>query len=364
MTICLIWAKNFAGAVVIRIFVGGCEAMTIAAPLYLTFWYKSDELCTRTGIFFSVSALAGSFTGLISYALQRHQSDILAPWQFLFLVEGIMPVVFGIVTILLLPSVPEKLRLGFSDEERRMIINRTIAARNLPDDKVSFKKILQCFRTPHIYFISLTYVGILWGVSSFGNFLPSIVNGLGFDAVTSQLLTVPIWFLCFLSTILWSWVSDRYQLRGPIVSGLALFGVIGYIILVAVPTGFGARITGLCFIAIAEYPMVPLVLSWSAAVQVGYTERAVTFAFLNICGQLASLGSTYVYIDPPRYLKGNISVICLGTYVACVAFAYDIYLYKANQRKKRDSTSEDATTKRVQPIEVVGNGHPDFYYML
>lgn len=61
-----------------------------AAPLYVTLWYKRNELASRIGILFSMQALAGSFNGLIAYGIETNLNGALgvAAWQWIFLIEG------------------------------------------------------------------------------------------------------------------------------------------------------------------------------------------------------------------------------------------------------------------------------------
>lgn len=75
------------------------------------------------------------------------------------------------------------------------------------------------------------------------------MDGVGFSAVKSQLLTVPICFIGFLSVNFWCYLSDRFQSRGPLIMGLALVAAIGFAILTAVPSAKSPRMFALCLIS-------------------------------------------------------------------------------------------------------------------
>ena len=69
----------------------GCgEAFLQAAGLYLTFFYKRDQLATRGSIYFSMFAIAGSINGLISYGLLENLNNVHGwlAWRWIFFVEG------------------------------------------------------------------------------------------------------------------------------------------------------------------------------------------------------------------------------------------------------------------------------------
>lgn len=74
----------------LRVCIGIGEAFVQAAPLYLTLWYKRNELASRTAIVFSTSAVAGAFNGLISYGIQKNIDNVygLAAWKWIFIIEG------------------------------------------------------------------------------------------------------------------------------------------------------------------------------------------------------------------------------------------------------------------------------------
>lgn len=90
ISLCL--AKNYATVYGLRVGVGAGEAILQAGPLYLSFWYRRDELATRGAIFFATSAIAGAFNGIIAYAVEKtlQGANGWASWRWLFLIEGVL----------------------------------------------------------------------------------------------------------------------------------------------------------------------------------------------------------------------------------------------------------------------------------
>jgi MFS family permease len=191
LTILLLTTKNYQQATGIRVCIGLAEGLLQAAPLYLSLWYKVTELGTRGAIFFSVSSLAGACNGLIAYGLENNFSNSppFKPWQWLFLIEGIMSVGFSLIVWLLLPPVPERVRLGFTVEEKRIAIARSVQAFNTLDAKINKSHIGAVFKQPFIYFMIIAYSGTIIGMSSLTNFMPSIIQGMGYSSVNAQLMT-------------------------------------------------------------------------------------------------------------------------------------------------------------------------------
>lgn len=84
-------AKNWQTIAGVRVIVGCLEAFIQAGPLYLSIWYKREELATRGAIFFSMMAVAGSMNGIIAYGIELHLNNAQGwlAWRWIFLIEGI-----------------------------------------------------------------------------------------------------------------------------------------------------------------------------------------------------------------------------------------------------------------------------------
>lgn len=83
-------AKSYGTVVGLRVLVGTAEAFVNAAPLYLSLWYKRNELATRGAIFFFTAAVTGSFNGVIAYCIKQNLDGArgLAALRWIFLIEG------------------------------------------------------------------------------------------------------------------------------------------------------------------------------------------------------------------------------------------------------------------------------------
>ena len=85
--------------------IGAIEAFLQAGPLYLTLWYRREELATRGAIFFSMMAVAGSMNGLIAYGVEHNLNGVhgWGAWRWIFLIEGkhgiYLSVLFDVILI-------------------------------------------------------------------------------------------------------------------------------------------------------------------------------------------------------------------------------------------------------------------------
>jgi len=138
-----------------------------------------------------------------------------------------MSVGFAFVVFFFLPAVPERVRWGFTTNEKRVTIARSQQAYNTVNATLTKPQIPSVFKQPLIYFLVAAYSGTIVASSSLTNFLPSITQGLAYSSVNTQLMTGPVYAVAFVSTIVFGYLSDRYQVRGPLAISLSAIAMVG-----------------------------------------------------------------------------------------------------------------------------------------
>lgn len=350
----------------IRVIIGFCEGLDHAALLYLSLWYTPRELATRSGIFYSASSLAGAFNGLIAYAIVSSYADHppYRPWQWLFLVEGILAVGYGIVVLIFLPPVPEKIRWGFTEDEKRLAIIRTQQANNTPGAKIRWKEVLPSLFSPMLWVYTVLLVGTQIALSGLSSFLPALVSTMGFTSVQAQLMTVPVYGVSFVSTLLFTYLSDRTRMRGPWLMGLATVSMIGLIILITVFDNNNLRYAGIVLAAMGMYPSVMIIVTWLAINTRNLTARATASAVTNIVAQSIVAGVTNMFTGPPYYLNGLKLMLAFVALMIPVAAGGSLYVTWLNKKKTKAilSDSPEILELRAKSFEELGSDHPDFFY--
>src|SRR5208282_3329438 len=101
---------NWSGLMAARFFLGVAEAgLFPGVNYYLSCWYKRNELAVRAAIFFSATALSGSFGGLLAAATQDLDGKGGKPgWAWIFIIEGIMTVSVGIASFWMVHDFPDE----------------------------------------------------------------------------------------------------------------------------------------------------------------------------------------------------------------------------------------------------------------
>ena len=93
-------------------------------------------------------------------------------------------------------------------------------------------------------------------------FLPVILNRMGYNAIDSQGLTAPPFFVAFMMAIATTVIGDRTQQRGLVLVFTSVLGGIGYLILATV-TKVGVRYFAVFLAASGVFSTIPNILAWT-----------------------------------------------------------------------------------------------------
>lgn len=159
-------------------------------------WYTRAELTRRISWFYSGSALANIFGGLLGAAvLGNLDGDLgLAGWRWLFIVEGTITIGIAILAGFFLPNYPETTS-WLTEEEKTLAAWRLLADVNEEDERhaqstiVGLKLALKDYRL--YLFMLLQHLSLL--SQTFQYFFPAIVGTLGYGAIDTLWLTAPVW---------------------------------------------------------------------------------------------------------------------------------------------------------------------------
>ncbi|KAI1405414.1 putative pantothenate transporter [Hypoxylon fuscum] len=363
LTAITLLVKNSGELLALRFLIGGAEAFIQGGVFYLSFWYQYSEYATRGAIVSSMSTIAGAFNGLIAYAITKDLDGANGwrAWRWIFLIEGIAPIAFSFIVLLLLPSSPSALTWGFSDEEKKHIMRRSARAHNTAEPRVKLNQIWRIMLDFHFWLFMLIACGGSFCQGSLSNFLPDIIAGFGYDDVNAQLFTTIVYVCGCVGILFFSRVADKTNARGLVLAISSVASIVGYAILIWVKQR-NARFAATCLVAFGVYPNTVLSLTWAAMSFVGYTRRGSVLAFFNIFPHLFAISGTQAYQDPPYYSIGNAAALGMSILVFVSSIALKMYMVYMNKKKRENQFSQQATEQREKSIEEIGDHHPDFYY--
>ncbi|KAI1614623.1 major facilitator superfamily domain-containing protein [Exophiala viscosa] len=338
-------AKSYASVMVLRVLIGFAEAFVNNAYLYISLWYRPNELSTRTAAIYGMSPVAGAISGIISWGLEKHVDKVLGfdSWQWLFIIEGAITIFWGLIVIALLPGLPDtviqKGNFFFRHEdERKMISARMVASQNTEGSRARYHQILIALKDPKMYLGSAIIGAQGIGIGAFSVFLPTFIKEFGFSALDTQLYSMIPYAFGLLTLITVPYTSDRLNRKFPILLGCLCTSITGFVILLST-TNKVALVAGACFVLAGAYPGLAISVAWSFTFHGGYTKRVTTTWASQIFIQCESIIATQVYDHPPRFFKGH--GVALGFYILAAICTVIVYFMLSRANADRDRRAEE-----------------------
>nr|WTB09048.1 MFS transporter [Streptomyces antimycoticus] len=249
-----IW--NTSGLYISRIALGIAEAgLFPGLLLYLSFWFlQEDRGRALAALVFAqpVALILGSATG--GLILDHVDWFGLESWRWVFILQGLAPVLVGIYALLFLADRPTKARWLTSAEgkwleERISAENAGLVARERGAKDGST---LQAFRSPRV--IALSAIAFLGSVGNYGMafFLPQVVQQLdpGYSATSIGLVGAIPYICAGIAMLFVGRASDRLKSRRGIVIVCLAIGVVGLVSTMVFRHMPLLGVTSLCILAI------------------------------------------------------------------------------------------------------------------
>ncbi|KAF5004179.1 hypothetical protein FDECE_9317 [Fusarium decemcellulare] len=368
--------QSFSGLAGARAALGAAEAGFFPASTYLlTIWYKRLELQSRMAVFYSAASMAGAFSGLLAYALQKMDGiGGLAGWRWIFIIEGLATVVVGATCFWLLPDSPETASF-LKPEERRFLCARlrndagTKTGHVDLKDKFHWPTIRAAFTDWKIWAAVIIYWGNTISIYGFTYTAPSVILGLGYSAANAQLLTIPIYALGVIGTPLIAIFADKHKTRWPFIVGPYCISAIGFLGLLSIPH---PRLPGLTYaflfcIPVGVYPPLIGLVSWVGNNLAPSWKRAVGMALLICMGNLGGAIGSNIYLEKqkPNYWLGF--GFGLGISIAAILATLVLkFEYQRLNREKEAMGTEAEIRERFseETLLQMGDKSPLFRYIV
>ncbi|KAF6811815.1 major facilitator superfamily transporter [Colletotrichum sojae] len=337
--------------VALRVMLGALDAGFYPSCLYLlSTWYTRYEVGKRYSVFYILVCLATAFAGILAFGLTRLAGKGNLPgWTWIFLVEGIITCVIGIIGYFLLVGFPDvqKRTWGFlSERETAWVISRVQADRGdakLP--KFSVMKFLRGGADIKVWALALIYFNQALVNFALSFFLPIILkDNMGFSAAKAQILVAPPYI--FAAGIMYAagWVGDRYMLRGPLLIGLNTVAIIG-ISMIGFHSQVAVRYAGVFLLTAGVLSSIPTTMAYQANNIRGQWKRAFSSALTVAFGGIGGIAGSLIFRsqDKPRYLPGLIACMAAAIMIIVVVLALSAYFYYWNKKADRGEVEIEAS---------------------
>lgn len=277
----------------LRFLLGAAEAGFFPGILvYLSHWFRQEDRAKAIALFMSAVPVATIIGAPISGLLLEVEWRGYAGWRWMFILEGLPAVVFGVVTIFYLTDRPEQAK-WLREDERGWIVNELARERatKLAQGHVS---IWQAIRQRDVLLLALAYFGMVCGLYGFNFWLPTIVKQLsGLSNFVSILITAIPYCVGLAAMLIIGWSSDRSGERRWHTAAPMLIGGIGLLAGALMQDFVVAAIALFCVGAIGIFGHFP---GFWATTYARYTgvAAAAAIALINSLGNLGGFAGPYV----------------------------------------------------------------------
>ena len=327
---------------VMRFLLGAAEAGLYPALMYMvTLWFAQRYRATVIGLIYlapTTALIVGSPLG--GALMELDDLGGLHGWQWMFLIEGLVTVLVGVLVWFKLPSVPSEAR-WLAPDEAAVLSERAVGGDPHSETKIR-GNVKKAFGRPFVLVVALIYffnqitnVGIVFNIPSIveslgvqGSFLIGLVSGSAGIGATIGVLVVPR-------------VFRHYSHREATAVGVLAAATTVIAVAYALSSSPVVRIILITAAMIFVFGTLPLF--WSIAMaRMSGLMAAAGLAFINTVGLIGGFVGPYLF-GIIEDATGNPSG---GFFVVIASSVVGVLLAPVLARAIR---SEDAKTAAVSP---------------
>ncbi|KAJ5577849.1 uncharacterized protein N7459_006813 [Penicillium hispanicum] len=345
LTLCTAFTHTWKQVIALRVLLGIAMSGIYPGLTYLiSSWYPRKEQQLRFA-FLQSGEVAGLATGtLVNYGLTNLNGVAgLADWRWMFIVQGLISCFLGCLTYWWMIDFPENAHRSFrflSDREAEVAVNRIQDdRRDVILEPFSWSKVFRHFLDFKIYGFGCMFFLLNLVSTSLSYFLPTILNGLGFNSRQAILLSTPPYYWAVIPVTLTSLAADVYRVRAPLIIFNSLILIAGFLMLgLPISTHLTVRYAG-TFLATGAYVSNWAALNAFMANNVaGQWKRVATAATVSAFNGLGGVAGSFIVRsqDAPQYLLAI--WVSVGSHILLILIvgAFTLYFYVANRHQRDD----------------------------
>ncbi|CDK27161.1 unnamed protein product [Kuraishia capsulata CBS 1993] len=367
---CFAATTNFTGMMLVRLFLGICEASVVPAWVIITSqWYTKEQQGFRVGIWFSMCGFAQIFGGCMAYGISKHVAGdvnaLLSGWQVVFLITGCITSFAGIILYFALPDSPVNAWF-LSDRERRIHIENIRHNQQGVGNNI-FKKehFYEAIKDPNTWMYAFWVFAANIPNSLATSYGGIILTGLGYTKQESLVLVTPLGAVEVVVLLGGTWLGRKYNQRLLVCIVIHIIPIVGAFLL-----ALGDKKT-----ALAGYYLqgaVPIgwtvILGQMSSNVAGSTKKSVVNA-INVIGYCAGniiSPQTFRAANAPRYLPAKISIIIIMFLVTIDLIIMRWYAIHLNKKRdaEREALGDDYKTRDNQEfLDLTDRENKEFRYV-
>ncbi|CCM03642.1 uncharacterized protein FIBRA_05786 [Fibroporia radiculosa] len=325
--------------------------------LYLSYFYTKTELPIRLAWFYISNYLAQIIGAFLATGILRLDGvHGMAGWRYLFLIEGGLTLLVGLLSFVMMPAGPTQTKAWyrpngwFSDREEIIMVNRVLRDDPSKSDMhnrqgLTLTKLVQVLRDWTLwplYILGLTH---MIPVTPPQTYLTLSLRKLGFNTTQANLLSIPSTVLGMINLLISSYVSELVDSRVGATIILQFWAIPLLIALETFTKKTSPWVEFAVVTLITGYPyVVPIQVAWTSTNSHSVGTRTISASLITMCINAGQIVSANIYRtnDAPLYKRGNIDLIAIAA-MNIGLYIFTFFMYRTiNRRRDRRWNSMSA----------------------
>ena len=325
----------------VRFLLGAAEAGFFPGMIvYLSHWYRYEDRAKAVGLFMVAVPISNVVGAPVSGMILGIHWLGIAGWRWLFILEGIPAIVFGVVSIFYLTDWPRQAK-WLQDDEREWITGELEREKRAKEEARHYS-MWQALRNREVLLLTLAYFFIVTSQYGFNVWIPTIVKSMsGASNFTVTLIAALPYTAALIALLVVGWSSDRTQERRWHTAGSMLVAGAGFLLSVLSQGNSTLEVAMFCLAGAGMYGYLPGFWALPTSFLSG-TAAAASIGLINSIGNLGG------FVGP--YLVGYLSnrtgsfrggLMCLSV-SAVLAAGMILFLREAGQKRTQASELVEA----------------------
>jgi len=287
--------------------------------VYLSHWFRYEDRAKTVALFMAAQPISNMIGSPVSGLLLGVNWFGLAGWRWLFIIEGMPAVIFGVITIFYLTDWPHQAR-WLPEDEREWLTSQLEHEKEAKHSVRSYR-ILEAFRHREVILLTLTYFFIVSTVYGFTFWLPTIIKKQsGSSNLRVSLITAIPYCVGLVAILVVGWSSDKTKERRWHTALCMMAASVGLLMAVVLQDHLVLTVAMFCVVAVGIYGYLPGFWALPGSFLTG-TAAAASIGLINSLGNLGGWAGPYVvgflskatgsYFGGVLYLSGSALVAAM-----------------------------------------------------
>ncbi|KZT32683.1 allantoate permease [Sistotremastrum suecicum HHB10207 ss-3] len=381
VTMCQFWLTGRTTFLVTRALLGFIQGGFIPDfILWMSYFYTKNELPLRLAGFWASSNACSIIASFIAFGV-LHMRGVAgrAGWRWLFLIEGFITLILGIIGFFMMPPSPTQTKKWyrpngwFTEREEIIAVNRIL--RDDPSkgdmhnrEALSVKRLFKAALDYDLY--PLYIIGLMFGIpiTPPGQYLTLGLRSLGFSTFKVNLLTIPSTVAATITLFGVTILSELFDNRSYVSMLEDIWALPFLVALYCLPKHPNPWVYFGLASGLLSYPYTHAIqVAWCSRNAGAVASRTVNASLYNMFVQASSVIASQIYRadDAPRYRRGNKVLIIITVFNLVIMYPGTKAYYKWRNRQRdriwNAMTSEEKSHYLTTTTDV-GNRRLDFRF--